>query len=140
VRRLHQALCEIERDPRPDRYRDVVEAWEVLDDAITTERRDAGRLDGLLADVRRRQPRQRNRVRAVRIAYRSLGEMVASIRRTLDRHDVDDDALLDVSALRSQLDDVRAALEGVRSRESDLLYESYYDAWRCDLDHTTVRV
>lgn len=52
--------------------------------APTEEAENANRPDSLLSDIARTQPRLRTRVRGVRTQYRSLGDMLGSLRQELE--------------------------------------------------------
>lgn len=120
--------------PAPRREQDwrgsVISALAVLDAVTADEADNAERPDSLLSDVARNQPRLRNRVRGVRVQYRQLRETISSLRRELDEHP---EAGLDYGDLRQRLGWVLAALRHQRARESDLIYEAYYDAFATDL-------
>jgi hypothetical protein len=120
--------------PAPRREQDwrnsVIAALAVLDSVTTAEAGNAERPDSLLSDIARHQPRLRNRVRGVRVQYRHLRDTIASLRRELDAHP---DAGLDYGDLRQRLGWTLAALRHQRARESDLIYEAYYDAFATDL-------
>jgi hypothetical protein len=131
-----QALESALARPAPGRegsWRDVVlDALGVLADATRQEAENAAMPDSLLSDLARNQPRLRNRVRALRIQYRQLQEAIDHCQREL--------------AGAPGVDDVRTDLAGVltgfrdqRAKESDLLYEAYYDAFRSDLPRDVER-
>ena len=98
------------------------------DEAVNAERPDS-----LLSDIARTQPRLRNRVRGVRTQYRQLRETMESLRRELQH---DDPSLVDFADFRQRLSWVMTALRHQRARESDLIYEAYYEAFRADLRPT----
>lgn len=109
---------------------EVLGALGVLDEATTEEARNADRPDSLLSDIARTQPRLRNRVRGVRAQYRQLREALALLRQEIQDQDP---APVDFAALRQRMAWTLAALRHPRCRESDLIYEAYYEAFRTDL-------
>ena len=110
---------------------EVVAALAVLDETAAEESRHAWRPYSLLSDIARNQPRLRNRVRGVRIQYDLLRDRIAAVRRELSEpHDSD----VDVADLRQRLGLILASLRYQRARESDLIYEAYYDAFGADLE------
>ena len=135
--RTLEAIHELERaleSAAPGRetpWRDgVIAALTVLDEATAAETENAARPDGLLSDVARTQPRLRNRVRGLRIQYRHLRDAVAALRRELDEPT---EAVPDFADLRQRIGWLLAALRHQRARESDLIYEAYYEAFRADV-------
>ena len=109
----------------------LVAALAIVDESTTGESDNAWRPDSLLSDIARTQPRLRNRVRGVRIQYQQLRDRIASLRREIDEAG---DAGLDVADLRQRLAWILGALRHQRARESDLIYEAYYEAFRADLE------
>ena len=117
---------------RERQWRDeVMAALAVLNEATTQEADNADRPVSLLSDIARNQPRLRNRVRGIRTQYRQLRERIEELDRELHQPQ---DAASDFADLRQRLASVLTALRHVRGRESDLLYEAYYDAFRTDLE------
>lgn len=120
--------------PAPGREQDwrrsVLSALAVLDEVTSAEATNSERPDSLLSDIARNQPRLRNRVRGVKLQYHNLRDAIASLRRELDEHP---EAGLDYRDLRQRLAWTLAALRHQRARESDLIYEAYYDAFASDL-------
>jgi hypothetical protein len=108
----------------------VLAALIVLDEATDDEYANASQPDSLLADVKRTQPRLRTRVRGLRTQYAHLRQAITSIRAELATPDDDDPDFADV---RQRLAWLLTALRHQRARESDLLYEAYYDAFSTDL-------
>lgn len=107
----------------------VLDALLVLESAMAEEAANAERPDSLLADLSRTQPRLRNRARALRLQYGSLRDAICSL-----RHEVEQDAESgDYAHLRQRLGSVLTALRHQRARESDLIYEAYYEAFRLEL-------
>ena len=110
---------------------EVVSALAIVDESTGEESDNAWRPDSLLSDIARTQPRLRNRVRAVRIQYQILRDRIASLRREIGQAgDIDQDA----ADLRERLGSILAGLRHQRARESDLIYEAYYEAFRADLE------
>jgi len=111
--------------------RDVSDAIEVLDAAMAEEEQNANQPTSLLSDIARTQPRLRNRVRGVRVQYAQLRQRTAAIRAEVAAIE---DADLDAADLRQRASDVIRALHLLRGRESDLIYEAYYDAFDRDVE------
>ena len=111
---------------------EVVGALRVLRDATAEEDDNANRVDSLLSDVKRTQPLLASRVRALRAQYRQLRDAVDALLREIDGAG---DRPADVADIRQRTAWVLAGLRHQRARESDLLYEAYYDAFNADLRH-----
>jgi hypothetical protein len=126
-----EATLESAGPGRERSWRDrVTAALGVLGEATAAEMENATRLDSLLSDVARTQPRLRNRVRGVRAQYGQLQGAIAALRQELEAAG---DAPPDVADLRQRLGWVLTALRHQRARESDLIYEAYYDAFKAEL-------
>jgi hypothetical protein len=108
----------------------VLASLSVLDEATREESENADLHDSLLSDVARTQPRLRNRVRGVRLQHRQLRDTISSLRRELERPG---GPAVDVADLRERLGWLMTALRHQRARESDLIYEAYYDAFKADI-------
>lgn len=108
----------------------VIATLAVLDEATAEEDENAGSLDSLLSDIKRTQPRLRTRVRGLRAQYRQLRHSIASLRRELEEAG---DADPDFADIRQRLAWLLTALRHQRARESDLIYEAYYEAFQSDL-------
>jgi hypothetical protein len=135
MHRLEAAL-ESAGPGRESAWRDeVVAALAILDESTTEESDNAWRPDSLLSDIARTQPRLRNRVRAVRIQYQILRDRIASMRGEI-KGAVETE--LEADDLRQRLGSILAALRHQRARESDLIYEAYYEAFRAELDQDSV--
>jgi hypothetical protein len=131
MHRLEKAL-ESAAPGREGSWRDeVMAALTVLGEATTQEAENADRPESLLSDIARNQPRLRNRVRGIRTQYQQLRERVGELDRELHQPQ---SAVPDFADLRQRVAWVVTALRHVRARESDLLYEAYYDAFRIDLE------
>jgi hypothetical protein len=102
----------------------------VLGEAAAEEAANGGAPDSLLSDIARTQPWLRNRVRGLRIHYRQLRDGIAALQQEIDG-DLGDK--VDFTDIRQRLSLVLAGLRHQRARESDLIYEAYYDAFRTDL-------
>jgi hypothetical protein len=109
---------------------EVRHALTVLGEAAREETSNAGQPDSLLSDIARTQPWLRNRVRGLRIHYGQLTDTVAALRHELE---ASADQSVDFTDIRQRLAWVLAGLRHQRARESDLIYEAYYDAFRTDL-------
>ncbi|MBO0727957.1 MAG: hypothetical protein J2P57_01785 [Acidimicrobiaceae bacterium] len=108
----------------------VLEALVGLDEATAEEARNAESPDSLLSDVARTQPWLRNRVRGLRLQYRQLRAAVVSLRAELEGQG---GSTVDYADVRQRLGWILTGLRHQRGRESDLIYEAYYDAFRADL-------
>lgn len=118
---------------REDDWRaDVLVALTVLHTVSAEAADEATRPDSLLSDVAWNQPRLRNRVRGIPAQYRRL-------RDTLDAivSEQSHGAHVDFADLRNRLAWILSAMRHVRARESDLIYEAYFDAFRADLAEET---
>jgi len=97
--------------------------------AVSVQAEDeAVRPDSLLSDIAWNQPRLRNRVRGIRTQYRQLRDTIEAI-----LSEQSGGAPVDSADLRNRLAWILSAIRHVRSRESDLIYEAYFDAFRADL-------
>lgn len=115
-------------------WRDAVrDALVVLDEVTTQEVRNAAEPDSLLSDIARTQPRLRNRVRGLRAQYQQVLDTIAALRPELEGRAGE----IDVSDLRQRLAWLLAALRHQQARESDLIYEAYYEAFGRDLQADT---
>jgi hypothetical protein len=101
-----------------------------LDEATGDEYANANNPDSLLSDIKRTQPRLRTRVRGLRTQYAHLRQTITSMRAELAKPDDDDTDYADV---RQRLAWLLTALRHQRARESDLIYEAYYDAFETEL-------
>ena len=108
---------------------DVRAALDVLARTATSEARNADLPDSLLSDIARSQPWLRNRVRGLRLHYRQLQGTISSLLDELN----EPDAPADFADLRQRLSSVLSGLRHQRARESDLIYEAYYDAFGSDV-------
>ncbi len=113
--------------------RDVLAALVVLDESATQEQRNAEEPDSLLSDIARTQSRLRSRVRGVRAQYGQLRETIESLRRELTAEETN----IDFADTRQRLAWLLTAFRHQRARESDLLYEAYYDAFNADVENDT---
>jgi hypothetical protein len=109
---------------------EVLAALVVLDEATNDEYANSTNPDSLLSDIRRTQPRLRTRVRGLRAQYEQLRQSIISIRAELAKPEDDDTDFADV---RQRLAWLLTALRHQRARESDLIYEAYYDAFDTEL-------
>ena len=108
----------------------VLAALVVLDEATDDEDANASNPDSLLSDIKRTQPRLRTRVRGLRTQYAHLRQTISSMRAELAKPDDDGTDFADV---RQRLAWLLTALRHQRARESDLIYEAYYDAFDTEL-------
>jgi len=109
--------------------RNVADALEALAQAVTGEALAQALPDSLLSDLARTQPRLRNRVRGVRRDVARLAEQIAHALRTLR-----DDDEVGIAETRMHVGGLIAALQLTRGRESDLIYEAYFDAFNRDVE------
>ena len=108
----------------------VLAALAVLDEATNDEYANANNPDSLLSDIKRTQPRLRTRVRGLRTQYKQLRQAIVSIRSELADPDEEGNDYADV---RQRLSWILTALRHQRARESDLIYEAYYDEFHAEL-------
>lgn len=130
VHRLEAALSGAAPGREASWRAEVAAALAVLDEATGDEQRNAGEPDSLLSDIARTQPRLRSRVRGVRAAYQQVRDTIAGLSTELAAGEVD----VDVDDLRRRLAWLLTAIRHQRARESDLLYEAYYEAFHRDLE------
>jgi hypothetical protein len=105
-------------------------ALDVLAETAASEARNAELPDSLLSDIARSQPWLRNRVRGLRLHYRQLQDTITSLRDELSEPG---DTQVDFADLRQRLSSVLYGLRHQQARESDLIYEAYYDAFGSDV-------
>lgn len=130
VHQLEEALASA-APGRERAWQDVVlTALAELEQATTEEFENAERPDSLLSDIKRNQPRLRTRVRGLRTQYQQIRERIAALRQEL----ADEEAAPDVADVRHRISGLLTTLRHQRARESDLLYEAYYDAFQSDLE------
>jgi hypothetical protein len=140
VHRLEAALAKAAPGRQGAWWHEVTAALEDLDAATAEEQDNAERPDSLLSDIKRTQPRLRTRVRGVRAQYVQLRQALGSLREEFgtDGPDVPDSPdVPDVSEVRQRLAWLLTALRYQRARESDLIYEAYFDAFNADLARET---
>ncbi|MHB8672017.1 MAG: hypothetical protein ACYDAD_15925 [Acidimicrobiales bacterium] len=130
VHRLEAALASAAPRREGTWHNDVVEALEILDDATAGEEANAALPESLLSDIARTQPRLRHRVRGLRAQYRQLRDTVGSLRRELEESGVD----IEIADVRRRLAWLLDVLRHHRARESDLIYEAYYEAFKRDVE------
>ena len=120
--------------PAPGRetsWRDeVLASLTILDDATTEEFDNGSRPDSLLSDIKRTQPHLGPRVRGVTAQYSQLRDRVRALRHELTNEHEDTPDFADI---RERLAALLTAIRHQRARESDLLYEAYFDAFNSDL-------
>ena len=130
MHRLEEALAE----PAPRREADwraaIEQALSVLAAATAEEAANAARPDSLLSDLAHNQPMLRNRTRALRLQYGKIQETIEALSQELAEHS---DAGIDFADIRQRLGWLLTALRHQRARESDLIYEAYYDAFNTEL-------
>ncbi|MBO0817425.1 MAG: hypothetical protein J2P30_20040 [Actinobacteria bacterium] len=107
----------------------------ILGEAAREEADNAAQPDSLLSDIARTQPWLRNRVRGLRIHYRQLRDAIAALQ---DELGAAAGQAVDFTDIRQRLAWVLAGLRHQRARESDLIYEAYFDAFRSDIPRDAV--
>jgi hypothetical protein len=107
----------------------VLGALVALEEATAEEADNAQAPDSLLSDLARTQPWLRNRVRGVRLQYQQLRHSLGSLRQELEEAA----GAADYADTRQRLGWVLTGLRHHRARESDLIYEAYFDAFHADL-------
>lgn len=130
VHHLEAALSSAAPGREPSWRTEVAGALAVLDAATSDEQANAAEPDSLLSDIARTQPRLRNRVRGVRAAYQQLRDTIGAL--SVDLAASGDE--LDVDDTRRRLAWLLTAVRHQRARESDLIYEAYYDAFHRDVE------
>jgi hypothetical protein len=108
----------------------VLKALAELEMVTAEELANAERPDSLVSDLARNQPRLRNRARALRLQYTKLRDTISALHRELGGNREED---VDFADVRQRLGWVLTALRHQRARESDLIYEAYYDAFKLEL-------
>jgi len=111
--------------------REVLAALAHLDEATREQQRNADEVDSLLSDIARTQPRLRHRVHGLRAQYAQACATVEALRRELCASS--EVRNMDYPEIRDRLGWLLTALRHQRTRESDLIYEAYYDAFETDL-------
>jgi hypothetical protein len=114
-------------------YEEVRAALGALDDVTAEEAVADARPDSLLADIAFKQPRLRNRVRGLRLQFTQIRDGIVALRRELDLA-AELESEPDVADVRQRLAWLLTALRHQRARESDLIYEAYYDAFLRDIE------
>ena len=131
MHRLEAALAEAAPGREEPWRNEVLQALSVLEAAAAKEADNARRPDSLLSDLAHNQPRLRNRARALRLQYEKVRDTIASLRQELaGREDVGG---IDFADVRQRIGWVLTSLRHQRARESDLIYEAYYDAFDVEL-------
>jgi hypothetical protein len=110
---------------------DALAALIALDEATAEEQRNANEPDSLLSEIRRSRPRLRARVHGIRGQYSQIRDSLRSLLEEITRLDAD---ALDVPDLRRRTEGLASALRYQRARESDLIYEAYYDTFSTELE------
>ena len=127
---LESALASAAPGRESDWRAAVLDALDVLEAAAEEEADNSDQPDSLLSDIALHQARLRNRVRALRLQYHQVRDAIESLRHELGESD---EQAVDFADVRQRLGSVLAALRHQRARESDLIYEAYYEAFRTDL-------
>jgi hypothetical protein len=129
MHRLEAMLAAAAPGREQDWQSGVLDALVALEEATAEEADNAQAPDSLLSDLARTQPWLRNRVRGVRLQHRQIRHALGSVRQELEQASEGGD----YADTRQRLAWVLGGLRHQRARESDLIYEAYYDAFRADL-------
>ncbi len=130
IQKLEEALGAAAPHREPAWLAEVCRTLAVLGQAAEEGAANAGQPDSLLADIARTQPWLRNRVRGLRVRYGQLRDGITALQQELDGHVGEK---VDFNDIRQRLGWVLSGLRHQSARESDLIYEAYYDAFRTDL-------
>lgn len=130
MQQLEAALAAAAPRREPAWLAEVHRTLTVLGEAAAEEARNAAEPDSLLSDIARTQPWLRNRVRGLRLHYRQLRDRISALQQELGEQPGQD---VDFADIRQRLAWVLAGLRHQQARESDLIYEAYYDAFHADL-------
>jgi hypothetical protein len=114
-------------------FEEVRGALGALEEVTSDEAATAARPGSLLSDIAFSQPRLRNRVRGLRTQYAHLRDSIGALRRELDQA-AELEIEPDVSDIRQRLAWLLTALRHQRARESDLIYEAYYDVFEREIE------
>jgi hypothetical protein len=112
-------------------HRDLVDALAVLEEAMAEEQANADRPQSLLSNIAHTQPRLRSRARGARVQYQQVRDTVAELQHDLAKAGGLD---VDLDDLRRRVARLASALRYQRARESDLIYEAYYDTFEADIE------
>ena len=137
--RTLRALHELERVAAAPFRSDGAAVWQrmmlnaltMLEEAMAEEQANANRPESLLSNIAQIQPRLRSRTHGTRAHYQHLREGVAELRRDLASGGVVD---LELEDLRRRVARLASGLRYQRARESDLIYEAYYDTFSSDIE------
>lgn len=129
MHRLEAMLAAAAPGREQDWRSEVLEALATLAEATAAEAANAQSPDSLLSDLARTQPWLRNRVRGLRLQYQQIRDSLGSLRREMEENG----GPADYADLRQRLGWILSGLRHQRARESDLIYEAYYDAFHADL-------
>lgn len=132
MHRLEAMLAAAAPGREPDWRSEVLAALVALEEATAEEADNAHAPDSLLSDLARTQPWLRNRVRGVRLQYEQIRHSLESLRQELEGA-TGEAGDADYTDMRQRLGWILTGLRHQRARESDLIYEAYYDAFRADL-------
>jgi hypothetical protein len=130
IHRLEAMLAAAAPGREQDWRSEVLAALVTLEEATAEEADNAQAPDSLLSDLARTQPWLRNRVRGVRLQYQQIRHSLESLREEMEGGAP---GAADYADTRQRLGSVLTGLRHQRARESDLIYEAYYDAFRADL-------
>ena len=129
IHRLEATLAAAAPGREHEWHSEVFAALVSLEEATAEEADNAQRPDSLLSDLARTQPWLRNRVRGVRLQYKQIRDWLGSLRREMEATS----GPADYAYIRQRLGWIMTGLRDQRARESDLIYEAYYDAFGTDL-------
>jgi len=112
-------------------HEDALVALVALDEATADEQRNANEPDSLLSEIVQTHPRLRPRAHGIRSQYSQIRE---TLRDLLDEMTHTDPDALDIPDVRRRIERLATALRYQRSRESDLIYEAYYETFNDELE------
>ncbi len=112
-------------------HRDLLETLTGLQRAMAEEQANADKPHSLLSNLAHTQLRLRSRTRGTRAQYQQLRDAVAELLSDVARTEALD---IDRDDLRRRVARLASALRYQRARESDLIYEAYYDTFETDIE------
>ena len=111
---------------------ETLAALVALDEATSDEQTNANEPDSLLSDIARTQPRLRNRVRGIRAQHAQIRQIIVDLRKDMTETEFSDRDNID---LRREIARLPSILRYHPARESDLIYEAYFDSFHAEIDN-----